>query len=95
VIDRIINDISENLLELVIYAVGIGITVKGLAFLCRYFWNIEIDHRELVVLSAGTAALVAVSLIGKGPHVAVSVSAVIIGGFFLTALIRKCIDRDK
>lgn len=94
-ISQIIDNITTNLLELVIYAVGIGITVRGLAFLWRYFWNIEIERRELIALAAGTAALLAVSVIEKGPRVVISVSATIIGGFFLFILIKKYIDKSK
>lgn len=101
-IDQVIDDLTRHLFEIVIYSVGTGLTVKVLASTWRYFWHIEIDRREQVVLSAGTSALVAVFLIDRGPRVVISVSATIVGAYFLSALIRKYVpfignflDREK
>jgi hypothetical protein len=101
-IDQVIDDLTTHLLEIVIYAVGIGLTVRVLAFLWRYFWNIEITRYEGGALVGCIAALLAVVFIDRGPRVAISGSAAIIVAYFLFALIRKYvpfirnfIDREK
>ncbi len=101
-IDQFTDDLTRHLFEIVIYSVGIGMTVKIISFLLRHFWNIRIDRREFVAVSAGTSALVAVFLIDRGPRVVISVSTTIIGAYSVFALIRKYVpfirnflDREK
>lgn len=101
-IDQVTDDLTRHLFEIVIYSVGIGMTVKVLSFLLRHCCNIEIDRREFIAVSAGTSAFVTVFLIDRGPHVVISVSATIIGAYFVFALmrkyvpfIRKFLDREQ
>lgn len=94
-IDDIKYNVTSNLLEVVIYAIGIGIAVRVLAFLWRYFWNIETSSYEGGALVGGVGAILAVWGIERGPRIAISVSATIIVAFFLSKLIRKYIDRGK
>jgi hypothetical protein len=81
----------SKLFYVVLYAVAVGISIKILAIVWRYLWNIETGPRESGALAGAVIVLLAAWGIARGPRVASISAALIILGYFLLKLIKKYI----
>jgi len=86
---------TDRLIQIVFYAIAVGISIRVFALAWRYFWNIEIGLREGGVLAGGTMALLVVWGIERGPLVATLIAAIVIVGYFIGKVVQKYIAGQK
>jgi hypothetical protein len=79
----------DRWVQLVIYAVGVGIAIKVFASAWRHFWNIETGLRESGALAGAIIAILVIWGIERGPRLAGLIAGLIIAGYFLIKLIKK------
>lgn len=78
-----------RLLEVIVYAVAVGIFIKIFATAWRYLWDIETGRGEAGALAGAIIALLVVWGIDRGPRVAPAIAALLIAGYFLVKLVKK------
>ena len=86
------NFTLERMMLVVVYAIGLGVSIKAVALTCRYFWNIKTSPREGGLLVGALLAYMVVFGIHRGPLVASTISALVIVGYFFIKLLKKYTD---
>lgn len=81
----------NRLVEIVVYAIAVGISVRALATTWRYFWKIEIGWGESSALAGAVIGFLVVWGIDRGPRVAGVSATIIIVGYFIVKLVKKYI----
>jgi hypothetical protein len=78
-----------RLLLVVLYAAGVGIAMRVFTILWRNFFNIEVTAREGGAVAGAIVGLLVIWGIGKGPHVAIPLAAILVAAYFVGKLIMK------